>query len=44
MLLRDISVRKQYQENADLFNGRQNATLEILSHDLSGAFLLVLPH
>ena len=39
--LRDISVLKRYQENADLFNSRKNATLEILSHDLSGAFILV---
>ncbi|TGE17396.1 PAS domain-containing sensor histidine kinase [Hymenobacter elongatus] len=39
--LRDISVMKRYQENADLFNSRKNATLEILSHDLSGAFIMV---
>ena len=39
--LRDISVQKNYQENADLFNTRKNATLEILSHDLSGAFAMV---
>jgi two-component system sensor histidine kinase VicK len=39
--LRDTSVLKRYQENADLFNSRKNATLEILSHDLSGAFILV---
>ena len=39
--LRDISVTKRYQANADLFNSRKNATLEILSHDLSGAFILV---
>ncbi|TDN38824.1 PAS domain-containing sensor histidine kinase [Hymenobacter sp. UV11] len=39
--LRDVSVMKRYQENADLFNSRKNATLEILSHDLSGAFILV---
>ena len=39
--LRNISVMKRYQENADLFNSRKNATLEILSHDLSGAFILV---
>lgn len=39
--LRDISVLKRYQENADLFNSRKNATLEILSHDLSGAFIMV---
>ena len=39
--LRDISVTKRYQANADLFNSRKNATLEILSHDLSGAFIMV---
>jgi len=39
--LRDTSVLKRYQENADLFNSRKNATLEILSHDLSGAFIMV---
>ena len=39
--LRDTSVLKHYQENADLFNSRKNATLEILSHDLSGAFIMV---
>lgn len=39
--LRNISVMKRYQENADLFNSRKNATLEILSHDLSGAFILI---
>lgn len=39
--LRDISVSKRYQANADLFNSRKNATLEILSHDLSGAFIMV---
>lgn len=39
--LRDTSLLKRYQENTDLFNSRKNATLEILSHDLSGAFILV---
>ena len=39
--LRNISVTKRYEENADLFNSRKNATLEILSHDLSGAFIMV---
>ncbi len=39
--LRNITVLKHYQENADLFNSRKNATLEILSHDLSGAFILM---
>ena len=39
--LRDISVTKRYQANADLFNSRKNATLEILSHDLSSSFIMV---
>jgi two-component system sensor histidine kinase VicK len=39
--LRDISVSKHYQQNADTFNTRKNAILEILSHDLAGAFGLV---
>lgn len=39
--LRDISAHKHYEENSDRFNARKNATLEILSHDLSGAFVMV---
>ena len=39
--LRDIRVAKQHQQNSDRFNARKNATLEILSHDLSGAFIMV---
>jgi two-component system sensor histidine kinase VicK len=39
--LRDISVSKRYQANADHFNTRKNATLEILSHDLSNTFIMV---
>jgi two-component system sensor histidine kinase VicK len=39
--LRDISVQKAYQANADAFNARKNSVLEILSHDLSGAFAMV---
>lgn len=39
--LRDVGIIKRYQANADLFNSRKNATLEILSHDLSGAFIMV---
>jgi two-component system sensor histidine kinase VicK len=35
--LRDIA----YQVNADAFNARKNAVLEILSHDLSGSFAMV---
>jgi two-component system sensor histidine kinase VicK len=39
--LRNISVAKQYQYNADAFNTRKNAILEILSHDLGGSFAMV---
>ncbi|RZK61722.1 MAG: PAS domain-containing sensor histidine kinase [Hymenobacter sp.] len=39
--LRDISATKHYQQNADTFNTRKNAVLEIVSHDLSGAFIQV---
>jgi len=39
--LRDISVAKGYQQNADNFNTRKNVTLEILSHDLSNTFVMV---
>jgi two-component system sensor histidine kinase VicK len=39
--LRDISASKHHQQNADTFNTRKNAILEILSHDLAGAFALV---
>lgn len=39
-VLHDVTVAKEYQQNADLFNSRKNATLDMLSHDLSGAFIL----
>lgn len=39
--LRDISVTKAYEANADRFNARKNAALEILSHDLAGSFAMV---
>jgi two-component system sensor histidine kinase VicK len=39
--LRDISAAKSYQRNADAFNARKNAALEILSHDLGGSFAMV---
>lgn len=39
--LRDISAAKDYQQNADTFNTRKNAVLEILSHDLSGTFNMI---
>ena len=39
--LHDISATKHHQANSDLFNSRKNVTLEVLSHDASGAFILV---
>lgn len=39
--LRDVSAAKAYQANADAFNARKNAVLEILSHDLGGSFALI---
>jgi two-component system sensor histidine kinase VicK len=39
--LRDISAAKHYQHNADSFNARKDTVLEILSHDMSGAFMLM---
>ena len=40
-ILRDISVAKRHQQNADHFNVRKNTTLEIISHDISGTFGMV---
>jgi two-component system, OmpR family, sensor histidine kinase VicK len=37
----DITPTKEYMRNADNFNAKKNATLEILSHDLSGPLLIV---
>ena len=37
----DITRVKAYMDNADKFNAKKNATLEILSHDLAGPLLLV---
>ena len=39
--LHDISAAKHHQANSDLFNSRKNVTLEVLSHDASGAFIMV---
>ena len=39
--LRDITVSKRHEQNSEAFNTRKNAILEILSHDLAGAFGLV---
>jgi len=37
----DISVKKQYYQNAEKFNTKKNSTLEILSHDLAGPLRLM---
>jgi two-component system sensor histidine kinase VicK len=37
----DITRTKEYMANADKFNAKKNATLEILSHDLSGPLIVV---
>lgn len=39
--LHDISAAKYHQANSDLFNSRKNVTLEVLSHDASGAFIMI---
>ncbi|OON68531.1 ATP-binding protein [Hymenobacter sp. CRA2] len=39
--VQDITRVKEYMSNADKFNAKKNATLEILSHDLSGPLLVV---
>ena len=39
--LHDISAAKHHQANSDLFNSRKNVTLEVLSHDASGAFIMM---
>jgi two-component system sensor histidine kinase VicK len=36
--LNEITSQKEYMANADKFNAKKNATLEILSHDLAGPF------
>lgn len=40
-MLRDITAHKQHQANNDRFNSKKNTVLEILAHDLAGAFVLV---
>jgi two-component system sensor histidine kinase VicK len=39
--LTDVTDRKEYIANADKFNAKKNATLEILSHDLAGPFVML---
>lgn len=39
--VQDITRSREYQENADRFNKKKNTTLEILSHDLAGPFVMI---
>lgn len=39
--VRDITRTKHYQDSSDKFNSKKNTVLEILSHDLSGSFVMV---
>ncbi|UYZ62030.1 PAS domain-containing sensor histidine kinase [Hymenobacter weizhouensis] len=40
-LITDITASKEYINNANKFNAKKNATLEILSHDLAGPFAML---
>ncbi|TGD82749.1 PAS domain-containing sensor histidine kinase [Hymenobacter wooponensis] len=40
-ILRDISFTKEHEANALKFNSKKNIVLEILAHDLAGAFIMV---
>ncbi|QNH62072.1 sensor histidine kinase [Hymenobacter sediminicola] len=37
----DYTSTREYMDNADRFNKKKNATLEILSHDLAGPFVMM---
>ncbi|SHK08785.1 PAS domain-containing sensor histidine kinase [Hymenobacter psychrotolerans] len=39
--IQDTTSAREYRENADRFNKKKNATLEILSHDLAGPFVMM---
>ena len=39
--VRDISGDKEHRANSDKFNAKKNTVLEILSHDLAGAFVML---
>jgi two-component system sensor histidine kinase VicK len=39
--VQDITRNREYLENADRFNTKKNTTLEILSHDLAGPFIMI---
>ena len=40
-IVTDITAAKQYAANANKYNTKKNATLEILSHDLAGPFTML---
>jgi two-component system sensor histidine kinase VicK len=40
-LLRNTSVSKEHRENMHKFNTKKNTVLEILAHDLAGAFVML---
>lgn len=39
--MRDISIAKEHRQNSEKFNSKKNTVLEILSHDLAGAFIML---
>ena len=39
--IQDQTRAREYLDNADRFNKKKNATLEILSHDLAGPFIMM---
>ncbi|QJX46977.1 HAMP domain-containing histidine kinase [Hymenobacter taeanensis] len=39
--VQDVTRNREYIENADRFNTKKNTTLEILSHDLAGPFIMI---
>lgn len=39
--LDEVTGQKEYMTNVDKFNAKKNATLEILSHDLAGPFIML---
>ena len=38
---RDISAERAHRHNSEKFNAKKNTVLEILSHDLAGAFIML---
>ncbi|UPL49259.1 PAS domain-containing sensor histidine kinase [Hymenobacter sublimis] len=39
--VQDTTRTREYMDNADRFNKKKNTTLEILSHDLAGPFIMI---